>query len=309
MKLKNILALMVKASTLWTEKYRPNSVEDLDCSEYLKKFLETAKKDGFPHLLLYGPPGTGKTTFAGLLNPTYELNASDDRGIDTIRNKIKMVANTVSQQVILMDECENLTKDSQTCLRRILEDYPNTRFIFCTNYISKIINPLKSRLLKFKFVLKDCTSLEKIGRKEGFEFDSAFYTDLFKKCNRDLRKSLNILQAIKPINKEIKSGLECKNSSIQNLTVDDFIGYVPESVVSSFFQVKESAYKCFVQSFLYNSYNLSQFLYQLTSVKGTDKQKAEFSKILAECESKSVSGCGDEFILEFLCLNYISIYK
>jgi DNA polymerase III delta prime subunit len=103
---------------LWTEKYRPKTIEELDCSSFLKKFLQNATVNGFPHLLLYGPPGTGKTTFASLLNPTFELNASDDRGIEIIRNKIKKVANTVSKQVIVLDECENLTKDSQTCLRR-----------------------------------------------------------------------------------------------------------------------------------------------------------------------------------------------
>lgn len=106
-------------SALWTEKYRPKTVEDLDCEPHIRKFLENSIKNGFPHLLLYGPPGTGKTTFASLLKPTFQLNASDDRGIDTIRNKIKMLANTVSKQVIVLDECENLTRDSQTCLRRL----------------------------------------------------------------------------------------------------------------------------------------------------------------------------------------------
>lgn len=283
---------------LWTEKYRPKTIEELDCSPFLKKFLENAMKTGFPHLLLYGPPGTGKTTFATLLKPTFELNASDDRGIETIRNKIKKVANTVAQQVILLDECENLTRDSQTCLRRILEDFPNARFIFCTNYYSKIIDPLKSRLLKLKFSLKESKALQTIGSREGMNKDESFYRDLFEKCNGDLRKCLNVLQGIKPLG---------------NFDIDEAIGVLKDEIIASFTKITFLTYKSFIKMFLFEGFNfiqlISQLSSQITNLKLEDKQKSELSKILAECEAKSVNGCADEICLEFLCLNYISIGK
>lgn len=282
---------------LWTEKYRPKTIDEIDCSPFLKKFLENAIHSGFPHLLLYGPPGTGKTTFASLLKPTFELNASDDRGIEIIRNKIKKVANTVSQQLILLDECENLTRDSQTCLRRILEDFPNARFIFCTNYYSQIIDPLKSRLLKLKFTLKESKALERIGKSENMEFKSEFYSDLFKKCNGDLRKCLNILQGIKPL---------------VDVDIDEVIGIIKDEIIQNFRKIDFKNYKKFIKNFIFEGFNFVQLLTQLSDMDGSfgsDKQKAGFSKVLAECEAKSFNGCGDEISLEFLCLNYISLYQ
>lgn len=278
---------------LWTEKYRPKTIEELDCSSFLKKFLQNATVNGFPHLLLYGPPGTGKTTFASLLNPTFELNASDDRGIEIIRNKIKKVANTVSKQVIVLDECENLTKDSQTCLRRILEDFPNTRFIFCTNYYSRIIDPLKSRLLKLKFNLKESKALERIGSSEQMKYDKKFYQELLRKCNFDLRKCLNILQGIKPLKK---------------FDLDEVIGILKNEIIDQFKTIDFSNYRNFIKMFLFQGYNFMQLLMQLTNnISGTDLQRAEMARILAECEGKSINGCSDEICLEYLCLNYISI--
>ncbi|KAM0679992.1 hypothetical protein COBT_004169, partial [Conglomerata obtusa] len=131
-------------STLWTEKYRPKTSETFECPSHLKTFLNTSTSQ---HLLLYGPPGTGKTTFAHLIaSPnTLELNASDERGISIVRTKIKNYASSIStQKTIILDECDNLTSDAQQCLRRVIEDFSgSTRFIFVTNFLSKIIGPLK----------------------------------------------------------------------------------------------------------------------------------------------------------------------
>ncbi|ELA41126.1 uncharacterized protein VICG_01825 [Vittaforma corneae ATCC 50505] len=274
----------------------PKTADELDCPPHVKRFLENALKDGFPHLLLYGPPGTGKTTFASILKPTLELNASDDRGIDIIRNKIKKVANTVAPQVILLDECENLTKDSQTCLRRILEDFPNTRFIFCTNYYSRIIDPLKSRLLKIKFTLKESRALERIGKSEGMDHDPSFYKDLFRKCNGDLRKCLNILQGIKPL---------------ATFDIEDLIGRAKDEVVDGFMKITDKNYEAFIDSFIFEGYSALQLIHQLNErifeIKENDKQRCEFVKILAECESKCLIGCSEDVVLNFLCLNYILI--
>lgn len=282
-------------SRLWTEKYRPKSVDEFDCPPFLKSFLNNALESGFPNLLLYGPPGTGKTTFASLLNPTLELNASDDRGIDIIRNKVKKMANTVTPQVILLDECENLTRDAQTCLRRIIEDYPNTRFIFCTNYYSKIIDPLKSRLLKIRFTLKESKALEVIGRAEGMQHSSSFYTELFKKCDKDLRRCVNVLQGIKPLEK---------------FDIDDIVGMIPKDVVESVFRLDFSTYLDFVDMLIFQGYSVEQFIKQVSEMLSeaglTDMQRCEIVRVLSEAEAKTVTGCSDELVLMFVCLNVIS---
>jgi DNA polymerase III delta prime subunit len=118
------------------------------------------------NLLIYGQPSTGKTTFCDLIIKKYFndknndniliMNASDERGIDIVRNKIKNFCKKKPTEknnfkICILDECDNLTYDAQTNLRRILEDYNNTKFIFICNYIYKIINPIKSRCLELKF--------------------------------------------------------------------------------------------------------------------------------------------------------------
>lgn len=283
---------MLVDKSLWTEKYRPKTIDQLNCSSHIKKFLENSLENGFPHLLFYGPPGTGKTTCASILKPTLELNASDDRGIEIIRNKIKKIANTIAPQIILLDECENLTKDSQTCLRRILEDYPNTRFIFCTNYFNKIIDPLKSRLLKIKFTIKEeGNSLETIGKHENMDFDIEFYKELFKKCEGDLRKCLNVLQGIKPL---------------KSFNLDNILGRIENKILENFYKISLKNYENFLQNFIFEGYSVLQLVKQLScNLRGTDKEKSEFSKILAECEGKLVIGCSEEIVLRFLCLGYL----
>lgn len=277
---------------LWTEKYRPKSVEDLDCSPHLKRFLQHALREGFPHLLLYGPPGTGKTTFASLLRPTLQLNASDDRGIDTVRNLIKRVANTVARQIIVLDECENLTKDSQTCLRRILEDYPNTTFIFCTNYYSRIIDPLKSRLLKLRFSVGESKVVERVGKMEGVDLD---YSGLLARCNGDLRRCLNVLQGVKPL---------------RAYDIDDIVGTIRRARIDSFMSLGPGNYREFVGDFVRSGLSVQQLVHQLSQdLRGVDVQRCEFARVLSDCEAKCANGCSDEIVLTFLCLSYVSIYK
>ncbi|KAI5169967.1 replication factor C subunit 2/4 [Pancytospora epiphaga] len=287
-------------STLWTEKYRPKTVDDLDIPEHLHRFLKYALEHGYPHLLLYGPPGTGKSTCAGLFKPTLQLNASDERGIETIRGTIKKLADTVTRQVIVLDECENLTKDAQTCLRRVLEDYPNTSFIFCTNYYSKIIDPLKSRLLKLKFKPSlESKILSKIGVDEELKYTKDFYKKLLRKCNGDMRRCINVLQGMKP--------LGCGEDEEM---VDRFVGVIPEHYISLFRSITTCNYEEFIDKFILEGFGVLQLIYQLgETVRGTDKQKALFCAVLSYSEGCSISGCSDELVLNNLCMESIKVYS
>ena len=146
----------------WIEKYKPNNIENFndDLVQIFKNFQK------IKNILIFGLPGTGKTTFCDLIIKHFFnnhkndnlliLNASDERGIDTVRTKIrnfckKKVTLNDSFKLCILDECDNLTYEAQTTLRRILEDFSNTKFFFICNYNYKIINPIKSRCLELEF--------------------------------------------------------------------------------------------------------------------------------------------------------------
>ena len=153
----------------WVEKYRPKNLDDLishtQIRETLNRFIS---QNNLPNLLFYGPPGTGKTsTMVACARKLYgsaasymmiELNASDDRGINTIRNTVKTFAESHSPisceigfKLVILDEADAMTKDAQAALRRMMEKFSNTtRFCLICNYVSRIIAPITSRCAKFR---------------------------------------------------------------------------------------------------------------------------------------------------------------
>ncbi len=204
------------AELLWAEKYRPRSLDEIVNQEEivrrLKKFVE---EKNMPHLLFVGPPGTGKTTAAhALAHDLYgenyrqymlELNASDERGIETIRTKVKEFARSrtppgVPFKIVLLDEADNMTADAQQALRRLMEMYTaTTRFILIANYPSKIIEPIQSRCAVFRFTpLKKedvVARLKWICEREHCEYDEEALETIYEISEGDMRKAINILQA------------------------------------------------------------------------------------------------------------------
>lgn len=201
---------MSKYNNLWVERYRPKTLENLVLGEEnLKYFSNLDEKT--PHIFLWGSPGTGKTTLAKIIvNDKLKcqylyINASDENGVDTIRNKVITFAQTKSFdgkiKVIILDEADGLTDEGQRILRNVMEEYSeNVRFILTANYYNKIIEPLESRCLIFNLKptleesYKRCLSiLEEESIEVSDETKNQLKTFLQNR-KLDLRRSINDLQ-------------------------------------------------------------------------------------------------------------------
>jgi replication factor C small subunit len=207
----------------WVEKYRPKRLSEvIGQTEIVKRLQTYSETKNMPHLLFSGPAGVGKTTSAvALANELYgegfgrnflELNASDSRGIDVVRGQIKDFARTMAFdshfKIIFLDEADALTSDAQQALRRTMEKYTKTtRFCLSCNYSSKIIEPIQSRCVVFRF--KPLTSketenaLEGISKKEGLQLEETGLKAIEYVSQGDLRKAINVLQAAAGVNKKI----------------------------------------------------------------------------------------------------------
>lgn len=211
-------------STIWTERYRPKEFSDVVGHEDIVRRLESfVESRNMPHLMFTGPAGSGKTTLALVIAKKFfkdkwhdnflELNASDERGIDVIRQKVKSFARTKALEefpfkIILLDESDALTKEAQHALRRIMEMYTTTcRFILSCNVSSKIISPIQSRCAVFRFKLPEKKDVEKIvdriTKKENIKINNEALEVIYKKSNGDLRQVVNLLQASSTISKNI----------------------------------------------------------------------------------------------------------
>jgi len=224
------------------EKYRPSKLEDIQNQDDIKNiFIDMVKNRNLPHMIFYGGAGTGKTSTAiaickQLYKDNYndyvlELNASDERGIRVVREKIKTFSQKAVDndfKIIILDEADAMTSDSQFALRRIIEKYSiNTRFFLICNYINKIIPPLLSRCAVFRFKtmnnLEIETILKNIMNKEGIIIDKSNINKIIKD---DLRKSINNLQKLIFLNrnnkKDNKIYLEYFDNNV-NINIDEII--------------------------------------------------------------------------------------
>ena len=227
----------------WVEKYRPNTLDDIVYQENVVNALKKTKATGkMQHLLFYGPPGTGKTsTIIALAKELFgsnyrdrilELNASDERGIQVVREKVKKFSQKIVAkisnnsnakfQIVILDEADSMTTDAQSALRRIIEDYTaQTRFCIICNYVSKIIDPIASRCAKFRFSPLSKKSqidrLEYIRQQERVCISQECLHFLQEISEGDLRRSINLLQSISQLDIKL----------IREDVINDICGVIP----------------------------------------------------------------------------------
>jgi replication factor C small subunit len=213
---------------MWAEKYRPKRLDNMvDQKEIVERLKSFVKSKNVPHCIFAGPPGTGKTTAALCLARDFygesyrehlmELNASDERGIDVVRETVKTFARSrsigeIPFKILILDEADNMTSDAQQALRRTMERYTETcRFIMCANYSGKIIEPIQSRCAPFRFTFlpreEHDNYIKYIADRENVQLLPDGAEAIFEVCGGDLRKAINTLQSAASVNKPVDAKL------------------------------------------------------------------------------------------------------
>ncbi|XP_018906921.1 replication factor C subunit 4 [Bemisia tabaci] len=311
---------VVPKLTPWVEKYRPRTVEEVvEQSEIISVLKQVLSGGDLPHFLFYGPPGTGKTTTIlaaarQLFGDIYrdrilELNASDDRGIQVIRDKVKTFSQLTAAankpdgtpcppyKIVILDEADSMTHAAQSALRRIMEkETRTTRFCLICNYISCIIPPIASRCAKFRF--KPIKSekieerLEEIAKNENVSCGKDTIKVLVETCGGDLRRAITCLQSC--------SRLKGSESVVME-DVLEVTGIVPPQWVEKFITVCKNCdhkeLEIFVDDLIQEAYSAFQVLEQLhekiIESDFTDDQKAIICEKIAIASGRLQDGASE----------------
>ena len=319
----------------WIEKFRPKKLKDIiSQEEVILSLKKVISKKNIPHLLFFGPSGCGKTsTILALARELFgeeywedrviELNASDERGIKVVRDKIKTYAkNSVRKcsklppwKIIILDEGDTMTADSQFALRKIMEDYSKiTRFCIICNYHNKIIDPIISRcsLFRFRPIPKELIQkkLENICLQENILCSKANLLYLIDICYGDLRKGVNFLQKCMTNKKLIGEG---SNRNVCKEIINKMSGIIPnnileELILNSILRNEEKVNKLIVDIYKLG-YSLTLQLDKisklvLTNSKLSDKSKALIIQKIVQIHQYLIKGC-DEFIQYYNLFYYI----
>ena len=315
-------------SELWVERYRPSTVSEIKGQQaVVARLTAYSSKITFPHLLFAGPPGTGKTT-AALALPSdvfgtdfrrniLEMNASDERKLESIRTKVKQFARTAPSpgttfKVIFLDEADALTPDAQGALRRIMEQNSETcRFILSCNYSSKIIEPIQSRCAVFRFRPLDKEQiLERISvvaNNEGIKIENQAADAIAKVSLGDLRKAITSLQVAASLDSNVTRDLVYETTATAP----------PEQLHRFFLSCKEDGFQPARRRLkdILNNFGLAgtdfvnQLHRELSAVSFLDEvQKLAITEVMAEADFRMVEGGGESLQLDAMTAKICSIF-
>ena len=308
------------SSLMWVEKYRPKRIEQIvnqkDVIISLKNLIK--KPNELPHLLFTGPAGVGKTTTAICLSmellggewkrDTLELNASDERGIKMVRERVKEFAaviklpsgdnkNEKPYRIIILDEADEMTSEAQTALRRIIEDSSKTtRFIIICNYLSQIIEPIQSRCAIFHFTRLDeedvLEYLKIICKQENIDFQEEALSKIYKYTEGDLRHTINILQTASGYGQ-----ISIKNvTSAMGLSGKTKVGEIIKLALAGKFN--DARTKLLELLYVYGLSDTDFFKYAYQEIKHMDiKNIDEIMSIMAEYDYRLSVGAHSEIQL------------
>jgi len=292
----------------WIEKYRPKHIDDIIDSSYKTHTLKNlVKNDELPHLLLYGMPGCGKTTMAiaiarllygeNFKSYILELNASDDRGIEIVRNVIPEYAKTKSDKIkfIILDEADAMTTEAQSALRRVIEIYSkNCRFCIICNNIHSVLPGIQSRctLMRFNALNNENMSLrlQEIAEKEKVTIEREGI-DAIIESSKDFRQMLNVFQCLASL---------YSNEKITREIVYEFTGYLPETTVKNvitFLQNNsfETGFDYLQKNIKQNLWNILALIEAMTPLIVNDKdistkQKVHIIDVFSKIENRLSTG-------------------
>jgi replication factor C small subunit len=311
-------------SEIWTEKYRPSTFSEVKGQDDIVKRIESLTNSmNIPHLLFAGPAGTGKSTLALIVvkelfkqnwRENYlELNASDERGINVVREKVKDFARTksignVPFKIIFLDEADALTPEAQHALRRTMENYSSScRFILSCNYSSKIIDPIQSRCAIFRFKLLEKKDMEKviqkIAEKEKLRINPEAMEILYEGSEGDCRRSINILQSTASISPVITS--ELISTILSNAKPKDIKIVLDYALAGDFLRSKEKLLDVMLKQSISGQDVIKAIQKEIWNLQVEPEIKVRLTEKTGETEFRIVEG-SDPFIqLEALLASFV----
>lgn len=298
---------------IWFEKHRPKTIKDMVLPvAYRRRFSEYISAQEIPHLLFYGGAGGGKTTMAFILmesipSTCLTLNASsDDRGIATVKGKIKQFAMSMSMdkklKIVFLDEADKLTNDAMDALRNTMETYSkNCRFILTCNYVDKISDPIKSRCTAFEFNTYSLNNLKEhvhnILKKEQVKYEAEEIDTIVERHYPDIRSIINCIQAG-------SMGGTFNGKIINTLTVD------PETVLDYIFAGEVGKLRVLLAGITDFTW-LYKLMFDALLIETalTDEEKAEVVEVLSEYLYRDSQVINREINFIACCVNLMGAIK
>ena len=307
---------------VWVEKYRPKKIGEIVGQEKVTKRLKTyVEARNLPNMLFAGSPGIGKTTAALALamelfgteweSNFLELNASDERGIDVFRGKIKDFARTKALKgdfkIIFLDEADALTRDAQNAMRRSMERYSSVcRFILSCNYSSKIIEPIQSRCALFRFTpLKDEAIRERvlfIAKKEGIKITDDAVKNLLLFAEGDLRRAINMLQSSAALNREIDA--KTLSSAASVVMPSEVRRLIELALKGEFIESRQLLRELTMNYGVAGEDLIAQIHKEAFNLPLSEETKIKLADVIGEYEFRIVEGGSDVIQLEALLAQF-----